>query len=90
MLLQSHYSLVADLTTTRVLPQPTVNPVINSLHPCPLSLSFAAVCHFMQATPSAKGVACVTIHCCHRCTNDIQMFVFCTILLYIDERPIYR
>ena len=40
--------------TTRVPPQPTANP---------LSLSFAAVRHFMQATPSAKDVACITIHC---------------------------
>ena len=68
MLLQTQ---VADLTTMRVLPQPTANPVIYSLHPCPLSLSFAAVCHFMQATPTAKGVACITIHCCHQRYSDV-------------------
>ena len=71
VLAKSLVTIVADLTTTRVLPQPTVNPVIYSLHPCPLSLSFAAVCHFMQATPSAKGVACVTIRCCHQRYSDV-------------------
>ena len=74
MLLQSNLSLVADLTT-RVLPQPTANPVIYSLHQCALSLSFAAVCHFMQATFSAKGVACITICCCHfRCLYFAQFY----------------
>ena len=69
--LQGQKSLVADLTTMRVPPQPTANPVINSLQLYPLSLSFA-----MQATPSTKGVACATICCCCQQDSDVYSIVY--------------
>ena len=44
----------------------------------------SGVCHLvMQATPSAKGVACATI--CYCCQRDSDV----CILLYIEERPIF-
>ena len=68
--------LIAELlvkTTMQVPAQLMVNPVINSwhLHHCEI---FAPVCGlFSQATPSAKGVACVT----SSVDNNIQLSEFC-------------
>ena len=73
-----------DGDVTTIISQACLRPkqhnseVINSLHLCPLSLSFAGVCHLVtQATPSAKGVACVTICCCRQRDSHV------CILLYI-------
>ena len=75
--LQLLKSLVADLTTRFHLNQ-------QQIQLCPLSLSFVEVCHLVtQATPSTKGVACATIHCCCQRNSDV------CILLYIEERPIF-
>ena len=76
MLLQSHYSLVADLITSRKF------QLINSWHLCPLSSGFVAVCHLvMYAKPPAKSVACVSLFA--SVTNKIQLSIFRTILLVL-------
>ena len=48
-------------------------------------MGFVYVRHLVtQATPSAKGVACMTIRCCRQRDSDV------CILLYIEDRPIFH
>ena len=79
MLLQSHKSLVGDLTTESPTP---ANSKSSDQQLAAMSTE-CGVCHLvMQATPSAKGVACATIRYCCKRDSDV------CILLYIEERPI--